>query len=144
MTKHIIKTLLLLSLSYSSISLFGQENPFIIEVDNLKSSKGEIQIGLYRNGDSFPFQSKMYKVFRFAAQHQTASYELTDLPEGEYAFAFYHDENDNKVCDTNFIGYPLEGYCFSNNWTFKYMAPTFSYSKVEVKKGEKIKVNMIY
>ena len=32
------------------------------------------------------------------------------LPEGEYAISLFHDENENKELDTNFIGIPKEAF----------------------------------
>ncbi len=37
-----------------------------------------------------------------------------DLKPGAYAVGAYHDENGNNRFDTNFIGYPAEGYALSN------------------------------
>ena len=34
---------------------------------------------------------------------------------GTYAIVIYHDENANTDMDTTFIGYPTEGFGFSNN-----------------------------
>ncbi len=38
-----------------------------------------------------------------------------NIPKGEYAVSFVHDENDNKKMDTNFFGIPKEDYGCSNN-----------------------------
>jgi uncharacterized protein (DUF2141 family) len=40
---------------------------------------------------------------------------LDSLPAGEYVFAIFHDENNNKQIDQNFLGIPTEGLPFSNN-----------------------------
>jgi uncharacterized protein (DUF2141 family) len=37
---------------------------------------------------------------------------------GTYANSVFHDENDDGVLNTNFIGMPHEGYGFSNNHTY--------------------------
>ena len=37
-----------------------------------------------------------------------------DLAPGIYAVGAYHDENNNNRLDTDFIGYPTEGYALSN------------------------------
>lgn len=44
------------------------------------------------------------------------TYELTDIPAGEYALLVYFDENDNNKMDKNFIGIPTEPLGFSNNY----------------------------
>ena len=40
-----------------------------------------------------------------------------DVTPGTYAVVVLHDENDNRQCDRNRLGIPLEGYGVSNNRT---------------------------
>jgi uncharacterized protein (DUF2141 family) len=40
---------------------------------------------------------------------------INDLKAGKYTFKYFHDENENKKLDTNWIGIPTEGFGFSNN-----------------------------
>ncbi len=37
-----------------------------------------------------------------------------DLAPGNYAVGAYYDENNNSRLDSDFIGYPAEGYALSN------------------------------
>jgi uncharacterized protein (DUF2141 family) len=46
-------------------------------------------------------------------QNLTVSYTFRDVPEGDYAVFAFHDENNNGILDTGFMGRPLEGRGFS-------------------------------
>ena len=52
-----------------------------------------------------------------------------DLPEGEYAFAVYHDANANGKMDKNLIGMPTEDFAFSNNAMGKMGPPDYASAK---------------
>ncbi|UUZ49269.1 DUF2141 domain-containing protein [Massilia sp. B-10] len=52
-----------------------------------------------------------------------------DLPEGEYAFAVYHDANANGQMDKNLLGIPTEDYAFNNNAVGKMGPPKFEAAK---------------
>jgi uncharacterized protein (DUF2141 family) len=55
-----------------------------------------------------------------------------DLPEGDYAFAVYHDANGNGKMDKNVIGIPTEDYAFSNNALGKMGPPSFEKAKFAI------------
>lgn len=40
---------------------------------------------------------------------------IENLSPGKYSFKYFHDENNNKKLDTNWLGIPREGFGFSNN-----------------------------
>ncbi len=46
-------------------------------------------------------------------QNLTVSYTFKDVPEGDYAVFAFHDENNNGILDTGFMGRPLEGRGYS-------------------------------
>ena len=49
----------------------------------------------------------------------------TEIPDGNYAIAFFIDVNGNKKLDKNFLGIPKEQFGFSNNAMGKLSAPSF-------------------
>ena len=51
---------------------------------------------------------------KLKAAAETLSVVFDDLAPGTYAVGAYHDENNNSRLDTDFIGYPTEGYALSN------------------------------
>ncbi len=48
------------------------------------------------------------------------------IAPGTYALAVIHDENMNGKLDTNWLGFPTEGYGFSNDAKTSLGAPSFS------------------
>ena len=52
---------------------------------------------------------------RAAIHGHHATCILRDVPPGDYAFAFLHDEDDDGALDRDWIGIPSEGYGFSND-----------------------------
>ena len=43
------------------------------------------------------------------------SVTFKDIPSGNYAISYIHDENSNDEMDTGMMGIPKEGYGFSND-----------------------------
>ena len=66
-----------------------------------------------------------------------------NLPKGVYAISSFHDINDNKKMDTNFIGIPKEPIGMSNNAKGFMGPPKYKDSKfnLETNKTISIKVN---
>lgn len=139
-----LKSILLFGILVLTNFVFAQDEAFKIQIDNVENNIGEIEIGVWRAIDTFPFKKRIFKKYRFKAQAETGIYELKDLPKGEYAFALFHDQNNDNVCDTNFIGYPTEGHCISNNFIVTFYPPSFKVAKVNTAENPKIVLKMIY
>lgn len=90
--------------------------PILITIDKVRSAKGTIKVELYDGRDKNSAK-KRKKVARTRVKAQLGQTRLClNAPsKGDYAIALYHDENDNKKLDRNFIGIPREGFGFSNN-----------------------------
>jgi uncharacterized protein (DUF2141 family) len=65
-----------------------------------------------------------------------------DIPKGEYAVSFVHDENDNKKMDTNFIGIPKEDFGCSNNATGVMGPPKYEDAKFQLTKNKTINIKI--
>ena len=90
--------------------------PIWITVDNVRSSRGTIKVELYVDKDKKKFtKAKKVARTRVKARAGETNLCLSAPSAGAYAIALYHDENDNRKLDTNFIGIPREGFGFSNN-----------------------------
>lgn len=59
-------------------------------------------------------------------QKTQAQCNFADIPPGTYAIAVIHDENMNGELDTNWMGFPTEGYGFSKTTIGEFGAPAFS------------------
>jgi uncharacterized protein (DUF2141 family) len=68
--------------------------------------------------------------------NNTAECKIEGVPFGTYAIKFYHDKNNNKILDKDFIGIPKEEYGFSNNAEAIFGPPEFDEAKFIVNKKE--------
>ena len=83
-----------------------------VSVTALRSEAGTVHVALYDSVETFP-NGQQYLVDRVVSA-KTGVAAFVGLKPGTYAIAIYHDENGNNDFDQNFIGFPSEGYAFSN------------------------------
>lgn len=96
-----------------------------IAVENLRSTKGLLQLCLTANERSFPDCEDDPAARRLTARAKDGTARFENLPAGQYALAIVHDENGNSKLDT-FAGIPKEGIGFSRNPSFSFGPPRFS------------------
>jgi uncharacterized protein (DUF2141 family) len=89
----------------------GEEITVVIE--NLNSNKGQVYISLYNTEASFLGKGFMSTVSTI--ENNSCTIKFKEVPNGVYAISFFHDENENKKLDSNFLGIPKEDYGCSNN-----------------------------
>jgi uncharacterized protein (DUF2141 family) len=80
-----------------------------VEIFKLKSDKGMVIVNLLDRDEELVEKKSAW------INDHTCILVFKDLPDGQYAVRFIHDENSNKKLDTNFIGIPKEGFGFSND-----------------------------
>ena len=122
----------------------GQTYDLEIAIPNLKSREGEIQIGIYNRAEAFPHVDEQFRVVYLDVAGFAGICKVKDLPAGEYAVALMHDENADKICNTNFLGIPKEGYGFSNNVKPVFAAPSFKDCKILLNRNLKITIRLLY
>jgi uncharacterized protein (DUF2141 family) len=74
---------------------------------------GTIRCALFNSEDAFLKKPAFGAIAK--GQKGRAVCRFSRVPKGTYAMAAFHDINDNKKLDTNWIGIPSEGTCTSNN-----------------------------
>ena len=108
------KILVFFLLSHSLVNAQEQNGQEItVVIENLKSNKGHIYISLYNNEASF--LGKGFKSTISRIENNSCTIKFENVPNGIYAISFFHDENENKKMDSNFLGIPKEDYGCSNN-----------------------------
>ncbi|GET45059.1 DUF2141 domain-containing protein [Capnocytophaga felis] len=122
--------------------LSAQSN-LTVNLDNLKTNTGFVEIGLFNKEKGFLKENQHFRKKRVKVTKKQISYTFTDIPDGDYAIAVYHDENANGITDKNFWGIPQERYGFSNNFRPKISAPTFEQVKFSVNGNENIDISLI-
>jgi uncharacterized protein (DUF2141 family) len=84
-----------------------------VRIDGLHSDKGNVVVALFNKPNEFPDGDHSIRHIKIAASMQPITIVFRDLAPGTYAVGAYHDENANSRFDTNFIGFPIEGYALS-------------------------------
>jgi len=123
-------------------TLFAQHN-CNVEVTSLKADKGYVFFGLYDKEKGFLDSKSQIATAKVKATGQKVDYTFKNLPDGDYAIAVYQDVNSNGKCDKNIIGYPTEGFGFSQNYRPKLSAPNFDEVKMTINRSSKISIALI-
>lgn len=104
----------------------------IVHIDGFRNQKGNAGITVFKSSDGWPENND--KAFMHAGHPftgDTATMEL-QLPAGRYGIAVLHDENSNHKLDRNLIGWPKEGFGFSNNPKVNLSAPSFDTAAMQI------------
>lgn len=118
-----------------------------VEVGKLRNLRGVLGCQIFERADGFPSQGQKAKARQeHVPQGNFVTCSFKDLPPGQYAVAVIHDEDQDGILETNFLGMPQEGYGASNNKLPGLSAPTFEDSRLTIGPGEKktIKIELRY
>lgn len=107
------KQLLVLPFSLLVAFIGFSQNSLQLNINGLKSAKGNICYAIYKNEQSFLKFEEVFKSGAEKAMTGINSIQVNDVPNGNYAIAIFHDENGNKILDTNMFGVPKEPVAFS-------------------------------
>ena len=135
---------LLLTLLFPILFVAQSNADLTVQISNIKNNNGLVQLGLYNDASKFPKIGETYKMVRVRTKGNQSFYTFKNLPLGKYALAIYHDENANKICDTNFFGIPKEAYAFSNGIRPRFSAPSFQSCSFMVNSDKSIKIKLVY
>lgn len=136
-------TILIITFIFSAIfTTNAQEQTFnlTINISGLNSDKGNLMVGVYNKKDNF--LKKQFKGDLVKIKDKKSVVIFKDLPKGEYAVSFVHDENNNKKMDTNFFGIPKEDYGCSNNATGFMGPPKYNDAKFLLSENKTINIKI--
>jgi len=131
-------------LGFSSFRV-PQKTTVLIGITNLRSEKGSIQMGIYKDDESFQ-EEKEFMLKRFSKKNMKGNILVVkmQLEPGEYGFALLDDENDNGKMDYG-IMLPKEGFGFSNYYHKGMKRPHFEQFKFNVgQHTTRVKVKVKY
>ena len=111
-----------------------------LDISITKFNKGRILIALYESEESYMKES--YKSADVLVKNNKAKFIFHSIKKGVYAFSFFHDLNNNKKLDTNFLGIPKEPYGFSNNKKGRFGPPKFNEASLEINKNSYYKISI--
>jgi len=95
--------------------------PLTLVVDNVCSAKGEIDLTVFV-ADNWLSDRAEGRDRQLPARVGSVTFHF-DLPPGTYAAAAFHDANGNGKFDKNLLGWPLEGFGFSNDAHVSFFRP---------------------
>lgn len=118
-------------------SSYTTEDKMTITISGLRSNKGQVLISIFKGSDGYPDKpEKAFKKLQLKVVDKTASIDVFPLPAGDYAIAVLHDENKDGKMNTNWIGFPKEGFGFSNNVMGTFGPPSFSKARITYNGGQ--------
>ncbi|MGA9672330.1 MAG: DUF2141 domain-containing protein [Terracidiphilus sp.] len=119
-----------------------------IQITGFRSTKGKINVALFRDGKGFPSDpasSTASQRLEIDPQTKSATAVFTNLPQGSYAAAVFHDENLTGKMEYDSQGIPQQGYGISNNPDTTQGPPTPELAKFAVNQPEsKIEIKLVY
>jgi len=104
----------------------------VVHIEGFRNQKGDAGVTVFTSPDGWPENNQ--KAFLHGGHPfsgDKATVEL-QLPAGRYAVAAIHDENSNHKLDRNMIGWPKEGFGFTNNPKVGLSAPSFDAAAIQV------------
>lgn len=118
---------LLFPIAVLAQSTESQENVIRIDIDGLRSDRGQVLCELFSSAADFPKKpEKAMAHDESTILNGHAMCQFESIPSGTYAVSVFHDENSNGKLDTNFLGIPREGVGASNNAKGHLGPPKFS------------------
>jgi uncharacterized protein (DUF2141 family) len=114
----------------------AETSRIVVTIDGVRSSQGDVYVALFSKPDEFPDGDYSDQHKKVKASTSPITVVFDNLKPGTYAVGAYHDENGNGRLDTNFIGYPIEGYALSNGVRAIISRPRFSDCAFPVGQGD--------
>ena len=126
-------------LSSLFVMLEIQASELIINLSDQKKA-GTLMLAIYNNAEAFEgsvvkekrSEVGVFKGLELYLEPMDSTQLNAEIPDGEYAIAFFIDANGNKKLDKNFLGIPKEQFGFSNNAMGTLSAPSFEQAKFKV------------
>lgn len=131
----LVKLLVIIILNTSFANAQETTHNINVEINGLKSSDGQLLVGLYNTEASF--LKEQYKANVVTIDNNKSVLVFKNVPDGTYAISFVHDKNKNGKMDKNFMGIPKEDYGCSNNAKGFMGPPKWEDAKFELKGADK-------
>jgi uncharacterized protein (DUF2141 family) len=116
-----------------------------VNVTNIRSSKGRIQIQIFRTSEAWESETayKELYVSKSSMKNKSLTYTIYGLPTGTYGVTLLDDENVNKVMDYGLM-LPKEGFGFSDYYHTAWSKPKFSTFSFSLKADKSVTMKVRY
>lgn len=135
--KHYFVTIILFFIFFQS----SGQNDVTVQVENFKNNEGVCQACIFQNALAFEKMNALQCVMA-TIKDKKSLLSFSGLPDGSYAIFVFHDRNNNRKMDKNFLGIPKEGYGASSNKLPFASAPKFSENKFHLSSQSSLKLNI--
>jgi len=123
--------------------IFAQSGIVKVTITGIENTDGNVEIGTYNSKETFPVYGKEIQGATVKpTKTGSLNYTFENLPDGTYAIAVWHDENDNQEMDKNLFGAPTENYGFSKNIFGTFGPPDFEEVSFKVVNGKVVKLTI--
>lgn len=123
----------------------GEKGKLTIEISGLKNDEGVVRVALFDSESAYKadksnegdqaFDKKAVEI-----KDHRAVCAFANVPYGEYAVKFFHDENNSGKFVTGMFGIPKVEYGFSNNARALLGPPTYNKVKFSFRENETLKL----
>ncbi len=104
----------------------AQAARLVVTIQGTHSPDGYVLVALFSKPEGFPDGDFSIQHTKVKAATEGLTVLFDNVAAGTYAVGAYHDENNNGRLDTNFFGYPTEGYALSNGIRAVISRPRFA------------------
>ena len=110
-----------------------------VHVDGFENANGAAGIAVWHAARGFPEEIEHALASTYATiSDGVAVAGFGQLEPGSYAITVYHDKNDNRRFDKNWLGMPKEAWGVSNNVRPRLRAPRFAEAMLDLEVGEQL------
>ena len=110
-----------------------------VQMEGFENTDGEAGVAVWNAAQGFPEEIEHAVATTYVTiQDDTAVARFDQLPPGRYAVTVYHDKNDNRRFDKNWLGMPKEDWGVSNDVRPRLRAPRFDEAVRDLAAGEQL------
>ncbi|MFC1645760.1 DUF2141 domain-containing protein [Candidatus Omnitrophota bacterium] len=124
--------------SFAFADADSEKGTLELRIDGFGNNLGKARVALDNSEESYKSRKKAWRSAKEKIANRNCTVFFKGLPYGEYAIKVFHDKNDNKKLDTNFLGIPNEAFGFSNNARGTFGPPAFEKAKFLFSKKNRI------
>ena len=110
-----------------------------VRMEGFENTDGEAGVAVWNAARGFPEEIEHAVATTYVTIQDGAAVAWFDqLEPGRYAITVYHDKNDNRRFDKNWLGMPKEDWGVSNNVRPRLRAPRFTEAVRDLGVGEQL------
>jgi uncharacterized protein (DUF2141 family) len=133
-----------LFLTMTGLQGFCQDHKVEVVIKGLKNTSGKLQIGFFDEEGKFRKKESPAFSQSLPLSDTIVQADFAKIPQGRYALAVYHDENNDDQLNTKKLGVPAEGVGFSGILKSKVKPPRFDEASFYLKSDTTLIIRMRY